>query len=77
MENKKETAVEWLLKELKNYDSKMIELFDKEIKQAKEMEKQQIIDAYNTGYVDGQIFAHTYKNRRKDAEEYYNETFKQ
>ena len=45
MENK--TAVEWLVDKLSNYDSKMIELFDKEIEQAKEMEKQQIMEVWN------------------------------
>jgi hypothetical protein len=37
----KQTAVEFLLNKLNNYDSKMIELFNKEIEQAKELEKQQ------------------------------------
>ena len=36
----KQTAVEWLVDKLSNYDSKIIELFEKEIDQAKEMEKQ-------------------------------------
>jgi hypothetical protein len=35
------TAVEWLVDVLSNYDSKMIELFNKEIEQAKEMEAKQ------------------------------------
>jgi hypothetical protein len=30
------TAVEWLIEQLNNYDSKMIELFNKEVEQAKE-----------------------------------------
>jgi len=49
----KQTAVEYLIEQLSNYDSKMIELFVKEINQTKEMEKQQIIDAYNKGYKQG------------------------
>ena len=49
----KQTAVEFLIEQLSNYDSKMIELFEKEIKQAKEMEKQKIVDAYRTGYIQG------------------------
>jgi predicted secreted protein len=36
------------------------------INKAKEMERQQIIDAFNEGYFD-----------EKTAEKYYNETFKQ
>ena len=38
------TAVEYLIEQLSNYDSKMIELFGKEINKAKEMENQQTFD---------------------------------
>jgi hypothetical protein len=46
MSNKKETPVSWLIEQLSNYDSKLIELFCKEIDQALEMEskKQQKYD---------------------------------
>jgi len=46
----KQTAVEWLVDVLSNYDSKMIELFNKEIEQAKEIEKEQIVIAYDKGF---------------------------
>jgi len=62
----KQTAVEWLesqLFELRNPTLNQIEI----LKQAKEMEKQQIIDAYNNGQ---QIPPFEY------AEQYYKETFK-
>ena len=55
----KETAVEWLY-EL----SKERELDKFDLEQAKEMEKQQIENAYNVG------------NPYKTAEQYYNQTFK-
>ena len=58
----KQTAVEWLVEELTKQNMFM-HLFAKEIEQAKEMEKKQIIDAYNNG-----------DNRSADL--YYNETFK-
>lgn len=65
---KKLTAVEWLDKELdfllELYPSEYKKL-DELINQAKELEKQQIIDANNSGY----------KNTRS-AEHYYNETYK-
>ena len=64
----KQTAVEYLIEQLSNYDSKMIELFGKEINQTKEMEKQQIIDAYEDGNYD-------YGMGRKEPEEYYKETY--
>jgi len=65
----KQTAVEWLM-ELQNSQKGM--LFECDIEQAKEMEKQQIIDAYIRG---------NYKSNRdmywkiESAEKHYNETF--
>lgn len=64
------TAIEWLLEKLSNYDSKMIELFNKEIEQAKETEKQQIIDAYVIG-AKNQIYGVDLSGL-----EYYEKTFK-
>jgi hypothetical protein len=59
----KETAVEWLIERLMNgqVDNKMLET-------AKEMEKQQIVDAYYEGKEYGFL---------EKGEQYYNETFKQ
>jgi hypothetical protein len=62
----KQTAVEWLVDVLSNYDSKMIELFNKEIEQAKEMEKQQIIESYDEA--ENKVIG--------NGEKYYNKTFK-
>ena len=66
----KQTAVEWLYNEIseiigkvpfsKEQEEKLIHTLEK----AKEMEKQQIIDAYKDGVVGTKL-----------AEEYYNETF--
>ena len=58
------TSIEWLVEQLKinNYISENAHWL---IDEAKEMEKQLIIDAFNEGYFD-----------EKSAEEYYNETFK-
>jgi hypothetical protein len=61
----KQTAVEWLEKEfiaLQNYSVNEFGLFAK----AKEMEKEQIIDAYKDG---------GYIKFKKLSEQYYNETF--
>jgi hypothetical protein len=79
-EKNKMTAVEWLVDYLKNIKElpfirqnlNMNEqnILDDIIEQAKEMEKQQIIDAINFGDERGKIT--TYKS----SEQYYNETFK-
>jgi hypothetical protein len=68
-----QTAVEWLENELENnhivsYRSDDYVLFKKLFEQAKEMEKEQIIDAYNEAY-----FGDKYK--WKGSEEYFNQTF--
>jgi hypothetical protein len=62
------TAVEWLEEQLigKNGINVLKDTFN----QAKEMEKQQIIEAYNNGCI------HTLKDKMKKGEQYYNETFK-
>ena len=69
------TAVEWFVEEMfkqgylndKPLTVNNIEYF---VNQAKEMEKEQIMDAINFGDERGKIT--TYKS----AEQYYNETFK-
>ena len=73
----KQTAVEWLEEKLKenlkhiiiNNDHVLMESF---FLQAKELEKQQIIDAYLSGDIDAGMYAAIKKN----AEQYYNETYK-
>jgi hypothetical protein len=67
----KQTAVEWLVE-----NSHIIpknELNKRElIKQAKEMEKEQIIEAHEEGFYSPPFRM----SRRREAEDYYNETFK-
>ena len=85
-----QTAVEWLIEQLveldkeldgrrKSDDSTVIKINPTKIyKQAKQMEKEQLIQTYNDGYKDGQ----SDPDKSKDISEcsngklYYNETFK-
>jgi hypothetical protein len=69
---KTQTAVEWLVKELESYGNTQFckiewEQLDLLIEQAKEMEKEQIIDAYNIGSYDT-------SEKQFRPEQYYNET---
>lgn len=64
----KQTAVEWLIEQIKGYDNDC-EIFE----EAKEMEKEQIIDAHISGMEFIAVDPNHYYN---DAEQYYNETFK-
>ena len=59
------TAVEWLIEQILKHDKSFIEFYNAEIQQAKEMEKQQIIDAKDCWFED-----------ERDGEQYYNETYK-
>jgi disulfide oxidoreductase YuzD len=66
----KQTAVEWLQEAIsKKVNNELgpyfIDLFDN----AKAMEKEQIIDAFDEGNPNGFII--------KDGEQYYNETYKE
>ena len=57
----KQTAVEWLIEHL-------TEIHPEAFEQSKQMEMEQIIDAFDYG--DSNLFID------KDGEQYYNETFK-
>ena len=62
----KYTAVEWLVEQICTSDMANL-IFQKEIKQAKAMEKEQRIKDYNAGHTDGLC------NHINDAENYINE----
>ena len=67
----KQTAVEWLVEEMiLRLSIRIKNTFDGNdlLKQAKEMEKEQIIDAFDEGNPNGFII--------KCGEQYYNETYK-
>jgi predicted secreted protein len=70
----KQTAVEWLVEQICGDHT---EQWQKEIEQAKEMEKEQI----EIAFFKGDLFAEDYfdaDNPTKDvSENYYNKTFKQ
>lgn len=77
----KQTAVEWLIFIIERYIENLSEDDLKNLsdllEQAKEMEKQQIMDAYEIGFADAWDDARyddspTYEG----AEQYYNETYK-
>ena len=66
----KQTAVEWLVNELNNHPAFQGQFFKEVFEQAKEMEKQQIIDANRDGadmVIDNMTFI--------TGEQYYEKTF--
>lgn len=71
----KQTTVEWLFEQVVNRTERVY--FLKELEQAKEMEKQQIIDAWDDGYDKGtRDRIEKISNPVGNAEQYYNNTFK-
>ena len=69
----KQTAVEWLAEVVAEMGYVSIEILE----QAKEMEKEQIIDAWDDGYDKGtRDRIEKISNPIGNAEQYYNETFK-
>jgi hypothetical protein len=72
----KQTAVEWLVEELTKQNMFM-HLFAKEIEQAKEMEKDNVCDAWDDGYDKGmRDRIEKISNPVGNAEQYYQQTFK-
>jgi hypothetical protein len=73
MENKKQTSVEWLIEEINNQkcwaDPTRLEII---IQQAKEMHKQEIVDAINLPREKRWYNALLYNN---SGEQYYNEQY--
>ena len=64
MSNKKQTAVEWLRDLYENQPAYDEFILDEQWEKAIKMEKQQIIDAYETSHIS-----------MMTSEQYYNETF--
>jgi hypothetical protein len=65
MSDKKQTAVQWLIEEIKNdslLQAKSTEEWNEIFRKAKQMEREQIVDAYNNGDL-------------RSADLYYKETY--
>ncbi len=71
----KQTAVEWLAEQITTVKWKMSDITDRNsiIEKAKEMEKEQIMSAFDFGVYDG---GGSIKKYKMSGEQYYNETFK-
>ena len=63
----KQTAIEWLIEQLTPSISLQQKHIDEYKKQAKEMEKEQIIEAYDKGEFN--------QGCNEDAAQYYNQTY--
>ncbi len=69
--SKKKTAVDLLIDKLnKRYgNNDFVITFENEIAEAKELERQQIVDAHDNGYIDGG------NNKNVTSEQYYSGTY--
>ncbi len=75
-QNKQQTAVEWFISKLPTrYKNAIMNDCKDEIMQAKQMEKEQTINAHNHGFTEGTCFGATTVYKYVTAEQYYNETY--
>jgi hypothetical protein len=65
----KQTAVEWLVEKMSQYNFEMEVVRDKYIPEAIQMEKEQIMNAFDSGYFNYEVLFHD------NAEEYFKETY--
>ena len=70
------TAIEWLIEQLENHNGVTRAGFEKCIQQAKEIEKEQIIESWDNGFANGYDLGKHNITYPDNAEQYYNETFK-
>jgi hypothetical protein len=71
------TPIEWMIEQLEFDDSLSTDLINSVINKAKEIEKQQIELAFLMGKHNGiQICQYNSKAKEIEAEQYYNETYK-
>jgi hypothetical protein len=72
--DKKQTAVEWLIDMHFGGIEHVTPYFKKHIEEAKEMEREQIINAFEQGENNSVDYFNP-ENRIKESEHYYNETY--
>lgn len=71
------TAVQWLQDTWLNYpDLCSYDKIQEWFKQAKEMEKEQIMNACKVGFFEGREYIGNQNHKFSTPEDYYNETFK-
>jgi uncharacterized protein YgiB involved in biofilm formation len=70
---RKQTAVEWLIEQINQDYPEMTWAYKDECEQAKEMEKEQIIEAYRDGRTDQQTRVPKFYNRSSAS--YYNQNY--
>ena len=70
---KKKTAVEWLYEQM---PLKIQPHYKIVLEQAKQMEKEQIVNSFVEGADIGEMFNNEKRVFTTDAEQYYNETYK-
>jgi len=76
--SKEQTAVEFLLTELdiaKLISREKLTMAAEVVRQAKKMEKQQIIDAFNEGEINSVDYFNPENITKEEAEQYYDEKF--
>jgi hypothetical protein len=72
---KSQTAIDWFIEQLPVRLINQINQYSKDLETAKEIQRDQIEEAFELGQLNENSFQHTGRRIHKDKEEYYNTTY--
>jgi hypothetical protein len=69
------TAIDWFIEQLPVRIVNQLSYYSKDLETAKEIQREQIEEAFELGELNENSFQHTGRRIHKDKEEYYNTTY--
>ena len=72
---KSQTAIDWFIEQLPVRIVNQLSYYSKDLETAKEIQREQIEEAFELGELNENSFQHTGRRIHKDKEEYYNTTY--
>ena len=73
---KSQTAIDWFIEQLPVRIVNQLSYYSKDLETAKEIQREQIEEAFELGELNENSFQHTGRRIHKDKEDYYNITYK-
>lgn len=70
------TAIDWFIEQLPLRIVNQLSYYSQELETAKEIQQEQIEEAFELGELNENSFQHTGRRIHKDKEDYYNITYK-
>jgi hypothetical protein len=69
------TAIDWFIDQLPLRIANQLSYYNKELETAKEIQREQIEEAFELGQLNENSFQHTGRRIHESKEEYYNTTY--